>query len=55
MLTLAELGTVLGSARRSLFRLETLDRYEMASDGSDFRRYLLNTTATWHDGRYQVR
>ncbi len=40
MLTLAELSGALESARRSLFRLETLDRYEVASDGSDFRRYL---------------
>lgn len=26
--------------RRTLFRLETLDVYEVASDGSDYRRYL---------------
>ncbi|MGH3696822.1 MAG: DUF6879 family protein [Pseudonocardiaceae bacterium] len=37
---LEELGALLDARRRTLFRLETLDVYEVASDGSDYRRYL---------------
>jgi len=37
---LDELGAMLDARRRTLFRLETLDVYEAASDGSDYRRYL---------------
>jgi hypothetical protein len=37
---LDELGALLDARRRMLFRLETLDVYEVASDGSDYRRYL---------------
>lgn len=37
---LDELGALLEVRRRTLFRLETLDVYEVASDGSDYRRYL---------------
>lgn len=40
MLTVAELSEIMSSARRSLFRLETLDRYEVPIDGSDFSVYL---------------
>ncbi|MGH3950164.1 MAG: DUF6879 family protein, partial [Pseudonocardiaceae bacterium] len=40
MLSSRELGEVTRSAQRSLFRLETLECYEVASDGSDYRRYL---------------
>ncbi|MFN2495099.1 MAG: DUF6879 family protein [Pseudonocardiaceae bacterium] len=40
MLTIAELDEIISSARRSLFRLETLDRYEVPIDGSDFAAYL---------------
>ncbi len=35
MLTLTELTEIASAARRSLFRLETLDRYEVPIDGSD--------------------
>ena len=35
-----ELGELLDQAQHDLFRLETLDAYEVASDGSDFARYL---------------
>ncbi len=37
---LDELGAILDARRRMLFWLETLDVYEVASDGSDYRRYL---------------
>lgn len=40
MLTIAELDKIISAARRSLFRLETLDRYEVPIDGSDFSVYL---------------
>ncbi len=40
MLTVTKLGETLSSARRSLFRLETLDRYEVPIDGSDTSVYL---------------
>lgn len=40
MLTLTELDEIISSARCSLFRLETLDRYEVPIDGSDFSVYL---------------
>jgi hypothetical protein len=36
----AALGDLLDTAVRDLFRLETLDLYEVRSDGSDFDRYL---------------
>ena len=37
---LDELGAMLDARRRALFRLETLDVYEVASDGSDYRALL---------------
>ncbi|MGH3913409.1 MAG: DUF6879 family protein [Pseudonocardiaceae bacterium] len=40
MLTDTEFGEIMSSARRSLFRLETLDRYEVPIDGSDMSVYL---------------
>lgn len=40
MLTIAELDETISSAGHSLFRLETLDRYEVPVDGSDFAVYL---------------
>ena len=40
MLTLVELNEIASSARRSLFRLEVLDRYEVPIDGSDLSVYL---------------
>lgn len=40
MLTITELDETISSARRSLFRLEILDRYEVPIDGSDFAVYL---------------
>lgn len=39
-------------ATRSAFRLETLQAYEVASDGSDFRRYL-DGEPTWTPDRKQ--
>jgi hypothetical protein len=36
----AALGRFCDQAQRSLFRLETLDHYDVGSDGGDFRRYL---------------
>lgn len=36
----AQLGQVLDAADRDVFRWETLPAYEVASDGSDYRRYL---------------
>ncbi len=40
MLTLTELTEIASSARHSLFRVETLDRYEVPIDGSDLSVYL---------------
>ncbi|TQN32917.1 hypothetical protein FHX37_2905 [Haloactinospora alba] len=41
MLTASELGDYIESRlTRSAFRLEVLDRYEVAADGGDFARYL---------------
>lgn len=40
LLDVDQLGDVLEQGRRDLFRLETLPRYEVASDGSDYHRYL---------------
>lgn len=40
LLTIAQLGDKLDSAKHDLFRWETLPAYEVASDGSDYRRYL---------------
>lgn len=40
MLTDTELDEVVNSARRSLFRLETLDCYDVPIDGSDLSVYL---------------
>lgn len=40
MLTVTELGEIISSAQRSLFRLETLDRYQVPIDGSDLSVYL---------------
>ncbi|HEX5142411.1 MAG TPA: hypothetical protein VFW21_00935 [Mycobacterium sp.] len=39
-LDLSQLKQVLESATQDLFRWETLPAYEVASDGSDYRRYL---------------
>jgi hypothetical protein len=36
----AGLGALLDTAERDLFRLETLDLYEVRTDGSDFDRYV---------------
>jgi hypothetical protein len=40
VLTVTELTEMASSARSSLFRLETLDRYEVPIDGSDMSVYL---------------
>jgi hypothetical protein len=41
MLTASELGDYIDTRlTRSAFRLETLDRYDVGSDGDDFARYL---------------
>ncbi len=40
MLDEAALGALLDRAERDLFRLETLDLYEVRTDGSDYDRYL---------------
>lgn len=40
MLDEAALGALLDTAEADLFRLETLDAYEVRSDGSDYDRYL---------------
>lgn len=40
MLDEAALGALLDTAEHDLFRLETLDRYEVRTDGSDYDRYL---------------
>lgn len=40
LLDLSQLRQVLDTATRDLFRWETLPAYEVASDGSDYRRYL---------------
>jgi hypothetical protein len=40
LLDLSQLRRVLDTATRDLFRWETLPAYEVASDGSDYRRYL---------------
>lgn len=40
LLNAAQLMEVLGTAKRDLFRWETLPAYEVASDGTDYRRYL---------------
>jgi hypothetical protein len=41
VLTAAELGAYIDTRlTRSAFRLETLDRYDVGSDGDDFARYL---------------
>lgn len=46
MLSASELGDYIDSrVTRSAFRLELLDRYEVASDGSDFARYLAGEQA----------
>jgi hypothetical protein len=39
-LTEQELGDLLDQAQRTLFRLEVLDTYDVASDGGDFARYM---------------
>jgi hypothetical protein len=51
----APLGAFIDQATRSLFRLETLDRYDVGSDGGDFQRYLhgedgpdADRKAAWH-------
>jgi hypothetical protein len=50
------LRAALGTAQHDLFRLETLDRYDVPSDGGDFARYLAGEAApdparkaAWHD------
>jgi hypothetical protein len=35
-----ELGELLDQAQRDLFRMETLDSYDVGSDGGDFARYV---------------
>ena len=40
MMDVAETGSFLDRAQHDLFRLETLDAYDVASDGGDFRRYV---------------
>jgi hypothetical protein len=40
MLDAEALGIRLRAAKRDLFRVETLDRYAVPSDGGDFKRYL---------------
>lgn len=40
MLDARELTDLLGGYRKTLFRLETLPAYEVATDGSDYRRWL---------------
>jgi hypothetical protein len=40
LLDLSQLKQVLDTATQDLFRWETLPAYEVASDGSDYRRYL---------------
>lgn len=40
MLDEAALGELLDTAQHDLFRLETLDLYEVRTDGSDYDRYL---------------
>lgn len=40
LLDLSQLRQVLNTATQDLFRWETLPAYEVASDGSDYRRYL---------------
>lgn len=40
LLDLSQLRQVLETATQDLFRWETLPAYEVASDGSDYRRYL---------------
>lgn len=51
----AALGQFIDQATRSLFRLETLDHYDVSSDGGDFQRYLRGESgpdeqrkAVWH-------
>lgn len=51
----AALGEFIDRAARSLFRLETLDHYDVSSDGGDFRRYVRGERgpdeqrkAAWH-------
>lgn len=39
MLDAQALGTRLRAAKRDLFRVETLDRYAVPSDGGDYQRY----------------
>jgi hypothetical protein len=50
-----DLGAFIDRARRSLFRLETLDLYDVASDGGDFLGYMRGEDgpdpvrkAAWH-------
>lgn len=40
LLNVAQLMDVLGTAERDLFRWEALPAYEVAADGTDYRRYL---------------
>jgi hypothetical protein len=56
MMDAQALGALLQAGKSDLFRLETLDRYEVPSDGGDFRRYLAGEAApdparkaAWHD------
>lgn len=51
----AALGTFIDQATRTLFRLETLDHYDVSSDGGDFQRYMrgehgpdAGRKAAWH-------
>ena len=56
MLDAQALGARLRAAERDLFRLETLDRYEVPTDGGDFARYAAGEDApdparkaAWHE------
>jgi hypothetical protein len=51
----AALGEFIDAARHTLFRLETLDHYDVSSDGGDFQRWLhgepgpdAGRKAAWH-------
>ena len=51
----AALGQFIDQAKRTLFRLETLDHYDVGSDGGDFQRFLRGEggpdekrKAAWH-------
>lgn len=49
LLDLPQLRAALDTTTRDLFRWETLPAYEVASDGSDYRRYLDGAEAPTHE------